>query len=220
MKLVDLTHIFTDAMPTYPGDPMSRIQQAAWLKKDGYADHLLSTGLHVGTHLDAPAHMIEGGKKIHELPLEMFSGKGVVVDVRRRKKIDMADMSFQQKLGSRIVLFYTGWSGKYEAKEYFTDFPVMTEALARELVKRKVKMVGLDTASPDLPAPRARQAGRAPFAVHKILLGAGILIIENLTNLEALLPHKHIEVYAFPLKLVADAAPARVVALVKQETCG
>lgn len=211
--IIDLTHTFTDAMPTYPSDPMATLRQSATLTKDGYVDHLLSTGLHVGTHIDAPAHMIEGGKKIHELSIELFSGKGVVVDARGKRALDVdlisgrSDLPFGKAgpVSGGVILFCTGFYKKIREPEYFTDFPMMTEALAKELVKRKVTMVGLDTPSPD----------RSPFAVHKILLGAGILIIENLTNLEALLPHKQFQILAFPIKLAADAAPARVVAMIR-----
>ncbi len=203
MRLVDLTHAFTDNMPTYPGDPKASMQQSARIEKEGYADHWLQTGMHVGTHIDAPAHMITGGKKVHELPLELFYGKGRVMDVRKRKRIDTGIQGYKNIEKEEVVFFCTGFSKKYHAKKYFTDFPVMTEALAKELVKRRIKMVGFDTPSPD----------KKPFAAHKILLGAGILIIENLMNLEALLGVPEFQVHAAPMKLSADAAPARVVAV-------
>ena len=66
-------------------------------------------------------------------------------------------------------------------------------------------LVGMDTPSPDAP----------PFPVHKIFLGSEILIIENLTNLESLVDLKNFTVAALPAKFHADAAPVRVVAMVK-----
>ena len=171
-------------MPTYPGDPVASLKQVAFVGKDGYADHALATTMHVGTHIDAPAHMIEGGKKIHELPLALFSGVGIVMDARDKQELSIELAARPSLTESKvqpypIVLFCTAFSKYYrhDSGKYFSDYPVMTEALARELIRLKVKLIGLDTPSPDRP----------PFAVHKILLGAGIPIIENLTNLEELL---------------------------------
>lgn len=206
MNIVDLTHTFTDAMPVYPGDQQASVRQIAAIDTDGYADHFLSTGLHVGTHIDAPAHMIAGGKKIHELPPEFFCGKGVLIDARGKEVLDakMLGQSGHASISDgTVVLFCTGWSSRFHTSEYFTGFPVMTEDVAEELVRRKIRMVGFDAPSPD----------RAPFSVHKILLGAGVLIIENLTNLEELLGVPQFEVRAFPVKIAADAALARVVAV-------
>ena len=204
MNIIGLTHAVTDIMPTYPGDPVPSLRQIASIEKDGYMNYVFSTGVHVGTHIDAPAHMIEGGKRIDKLRLDSFRGPGVLIDAREKKEMGIEILRNRDIERGDVVLFCTGFSKKYREKSYFTDFPVVAEALAKELVKLKVKMVGFDTGSPD----------RAPYAVHKILLGAGILIIENLTNLEALLPHRHFDVQAFPLNIVADAAPTRVIALV------
>lgn len=201
--LIDLTHPFTGTMPAYPGDPASSLKRVASIGKEGYIDYKLETTMHVGTHIDAPAHMIKGGKRIDELPLEMFRGTGVVVDSRGKRGLDIEILRDVEIEEGHIVLFCTGFSKKYRAPEYFTDFPVMTETLARELVEKKVKMIGLDTPSPD----------KAPFAVHKILLGAGVLIAENLTNLEALLKIKAFDVEAIPMRIAADAASARIMAL-------
>ena len=129
-----------------------------------------------------------------------------MVDVGGKGKLDIELLTRLKLVKDSIIFFCTGFSKHYREEKYFTDYPAMTEELARELVRRKVKMVGFDTPSPDLPTP--------PFSVHKILLGAGVLIIENLTNLEALLLHKTFTVAASPLNIAADAAPARVIALV------
>lgn len=205
MRIIDLTHPFTDLMPSYPGDPVPSLKQYASISKNGYADHTLQTTMHMGTHIDAPAHMIEGGKPIDELPFDLFYGKGVMVDARGRRNLDIEMLRDVEIKEGQMVLFCTGFSKKYHTPEYFTDFPVMTEALAHELVKRKVKMVGMDTPSPD----------KAPFVVHKILLSADILIAENLTNLEALFNIKAFDVEAIPMRIAADAAFARIMAIVK-----
>ncbi|KKW22014.1 MAG: hypothetical protein A2W52_03020 [Candidatus Taylorbacteria bacterium RIFCSPHIGHO2_02_49_25] len=205
MRIIDLTHPFTASMPAYPGDPKSGLKQIASVSKDGYADHKLETTMHAGTHIDAPAHTIEDGKRIDELPLESFRGRGMCIDARERKEIDAVLLKDCEIKKGDVVLFCTGFSKRYRDKDYLTDFPVMTEALAEELAERRIKMVGMDTPSPD----------KIPYTVHKILLGAGILIMENLANLEAFLEIKDFFVEAFPLRLAADAAPARIVAVIR-----
>jgi len=202
MKVVDLTHPISENTPVYPGDPMVQIKTSSEIGKDGYADHLVSFGTHVGTHMDAPAHMIPGGKKLGQFPIEKFVGSGTLIDVSKKKQIDNTSISNVKIREGDIVLFYTGWDSKYLDSQYFTEYPLLTESLARELVTKKVKIVGTDTCSPD----------KAPFSVHKILLGNEILIIENLTNLQKL-TNKNFIVYALPLASNLDGAQTRAIAV-------
>lgn len=188
-------------MPIYPGDPAPALAQVTSVEKDGCADHLVTTTMHVGTHIDAPLHMIHGGKKITDYPPETFFGRGVFVDVRGKDVIDASSVPANLLQPNDIVLFYTGWSDRYGEPGYFERYPDMTEALAGVLVRARVRMIGLDACSPDRP----------PYAVHTLLLSNDILIIENLTNLNQLLG-KHFNVCAFPMNIDADAAPARVIA--------
>jgi len=78
MKLIDLTHTFTSDMPVYPGDPKATLEQIAFIEKDTYNDHKLTTAMHVGTHMDASLHMHADGKKMDEINPERFFGKGVL----------------------------------------------------------------------------------------------------------------------------------------------
>jgi kynurenine formamidase len=91
--------------------------------------------------------------------------------------------------------------------DYYRSYPAISEATAWHLVKKGVKIIGMDSPSPDY----------APFNIHKILLNNNILIIENLTNLSALLPYREFELLAFPLKIEADSSPLRVVARIDNE---
>lgn len=206
MKLIDLTHTFTDKMPAYPGDPDPSLTQAASIGKEGYTDHLLHTLMHVGTHMDAPLHMIEGGKKMDQISIDKFTGKGVLVDARGKKNVDADLVENMHIEPGSIVLILTGQSSHYRTEKYFKDYPHLTEAFGRKMVELKVKIVGMDILSPDEPE----------FPVHKILLGNEVLIIENLTNLDQLVGVKDFEVMAFPVKLNADAAPVRVVAKINE----
>jgi kynurenine formamidase len=104
-----------------------------------------------------------------------------------------------------ILLINTGYYKKFRDADYYETYPEITEAFAREAVRLGVSMVGMDTPSPD----------RAPYLIHRILLGSDVLIIENLNNLDALKDIGAFEVFAFPVKIDIEAAQVRVVARVQ-----
>lgn len=203
MQYIDLTHPFSDNMPVYPGDPKSELKQIAGIATEGYVDHQLHTGMHVGTHIDAPLHMLEGGKRISDFPIEKFFGRGVLIDVRGKAQIGPELLTEQLQEGD-IVLFFTGFSDAFRTPDYYDTYPEISAAAAEALVAAKVAIAGMDTPSPDRP----------PFLSHKILLGKEVLIIENLTNLEQLLG-KAFDVIALPANFAAEAAPVRVVAQIR-----
>src|SRR6185369_3662253 len=80
--LLDLTVPLTEKTPVYPGDPVPKIEPAGILERDGYQDHVLHFGTHLGTHMDAPSHMVPDGKNLDAFPIERFSGRGVCISVR------------------------------------------------------------------------------------------------------------------------------------------
>jgi kynurenine formamidase len=208
MKLIDLTHTFTADMPVYPGDPKPQVTQAAHISKDGYNDCCLHGGMHIGTHMDAPWHMIAAGAKMSEIPVTQFFGRGVLVDACSAQTVEAARLDGVGLNKGDIVLVMTGWSARFRSPDYYGDFPTIEPAFAERLVAAQVSILGLDTPSPDRP----------PFAVHKILLSRNILIIENLTGLDALAGAGAFDVSAAPAKFDWDAAPVRVVAHLQDES--
>lgn len=204
MQYIDLTHTFDEKLPVYPGDLEPELTQSASLESDGYNEYTLKTGLHVGTHMDAPLHMIEGGKRLSEYPAEHLIGPGYLIDARGKTKIDVELFEQTHSLKHSIVLVMTGFNQYYREPRYYEAFPEFTLNFAQKLIDLGVKIVGSDTPSPD----------REPFAVHKLLLAKDILIIENLTNLELLVDTPNFEVIALPMKLRSEAAPVRVIAQV------
>lgn len=201
MKFIDLSVPVNEQTPAYPGDPKIKIEPAGIFAKDGYNDHFVSLGTHVGTHIDAPLHMVDGGKTLDQIPLEQFIGRGRLIeglDLETVKNTDIEE--------GDVILFQTGMIENYHDKTYFKDYLEIPKEVADYLVEKKIKMVGMDMASPDHP----------PFNIHRILLGAGILIIENLTNMSEL-AGKEFTVYALPIKLQLDGAPARVIAKINND---
>ncbi len=202
--IIDLSVKVDESTPVYPGDPKTRIKPAGILAKDGFQDHYVSIGTHVGTHIDAPAHMVEGGKTLDEIPTSSFIGRGRYIKVND-KSFNLQDVKDADIENGDIVLFHTGLAEVYGQPEiYFEEYPAIPEDIATYLINKRVKMVGVDMCSPDHP----------DFPIHKLLLGSEVLIIENLTNLDQL-DGKEFRVIALPINLQIDGAPARVIAETK-----
>ncbi len=201
-RYIDLSHPISHAMPFYPGDQPVSLEQIATLEEQGHSNFLLTTGMHSGTHIDGPMHQTSSLTRIAELPMDLFAGKGFLVNVVGQKIIDLPESAFNHLEPGSVVLFHTGFDQYFNQKAYYLSYPTISENTAVLLVKKQVKIVGMDSPSPDY----------APYKIHNILLNNRVLIIENLTNLSALLPYPNFEVLAFPLKIRADSAPVRVVA--------
>ncbi len=199
--LIDLTRLTTHGMPVYPGDTPPRLLESVHFDEHQCVNHEFQGSMHVGTHMDGPMHMIKEGRKLCELPLDRFVGRGQLIDARGRKSLDMDLLVGKNLQAGDIVLFWTAWEEQFGTEDYYGAFPVLTEALAEKLVDLQVKIIGLDSPSPD----------REPYTVHRVLLQKEILILENLVNLSAL-DGKDFELTALPAKWDADSAPARVIA--------
>ena len=208
VAVIDLTRTLCDDMPVFPGDNPVRLKPAATIEKHGFTNYRIETGMHVGTHLDGPLHMIPGGMPLTDMPPERFVGRGVLVDARKCGEIIHSDILEPYSISQGdIVLFRTDWCAQFGTETYYFDYPVLEPRCADLLVQLKVNMIGLDFPSPD----------KAPFPVHQILLGNNILIIENLQGLANLKGVGKFRICALPLKLEADSAPARVIALTEED---
>jgi len=188
--IVDLSMPLSDETPVYPDDPPISVRLWAVIDRDGYYMNVLKMGEHSGTHVDAPAHFIPGGKTIDEMPLESFIGEGIVIDVRNGEgKVGLEEIPDDTYYG-KIVLFLT------EGRE-------LSPEVALFLVAEGVKAIGTDAMS------------IGDEAVHRILLSEEVPIFENLTNLEELLG-KNFTFLAFPLKIEGGSgSPVRAVAFLE-----
>ncbi len=211
MRYHDLTRMIEPAMPVYPDTDPPRFRVGASIEEQGFLEHEIVMFTHTGTHMDAPAHLIAGGKTLDEYPVDAFVGPACVVDARGvdggtigvealgpyRARIEAAD----------FVLFDTGWHSLWDSPGYFDGFPTLTPEAAQWLVDLGIKGVGVDAISVD-------PVGVSEMRVHNVLLGAEVLIIENLGSLDALIG----EDFAFscyPLRFRhADGSPVRAVAAV------
>jgi kynurenine formamidase len=204
MKIIDLTQSVTDEMQVYPGDKSPKLIQTHFIEKNNYSNFELTTGMHVGTHIDGPFHMIDSISTINLTSLQKSIGKACIIDIQHTT--EFSDIEIIKKIPKKcqILLFHTGRSKLFGTKEYFTNFPTISNKVAEHIASLGITMIGIDSSSPD----------NEPYEVHKILFKKGILIAENLTNLHLLLNKKTFEVFALPLKIEADSAPARVIAII------
>jgi arylformamidase len=214
MRVVDLSRVVYDGMPKIPALPEVRVERCFSLEK-GHALNVTAISLpcHAGTHVDAPAHVIPGGKTIDELPLEAFVGPGAVIAVNKKggeevKAADLEGAGMPVRAGD-ILMLYTGWDEKFDTPDYNLH-PYLSLDAAEWIVERGVKLLGIDCITVDLPTP-LRPKG-FDFPVHRALLGNGVLIAENVANLGAIVGKKT-RILALPLGVKgSDAGHARIVA--------
>ncbi|MDQ5890795.1 MAG: hypothetical protein QG604_669 [Candidatus Dependentiae bacterium] len=176
----------------------------------------LSTGL--GTHIDAPAHCVPGGKTVDQIAFSRFFAPIVVINVADKAHdtyiISAADiLAFEKEHGPigayHHVFFHTGWSRHWTTPEHYQNechFPTLSPEAARLIVARQPYSVGIDTTSVDRP-------GGNQYPAHEILLQNDCYIIENLTSLDKV-PATGAMGLMLPLILVgAVEGPARVIAI-------
>ncbi|MDO8554608.1 MAG: cyclase family protein [Candidatus Micrarchaeota archaeon] len=203
MKVFDLTLPFDEHSPVFPGAPNPKISNLLTIEKNGFNELILSFPSHTGTHIDAPFHCIKNGKKLSDFDISYFVGNAIVFDCKNQKEILLSDSELSIIKEDDFVFFNTGYSDNYLKPGYFSEYPVISEKTADALVAKKVRVVGLDSPSPD----------KEPFKIHNILLGKNIPIIENLFNLSKVTINRF-KCIISPLNIKnGDGAPCRVIAM-------
>ncbi len=196
-SMVDLTHDLHRDMPFWPGTAPFVIERLADYDK-GYRMHRFSLWENIGTHIDAPAHFIEGGRSVHELGLNDLVAPVAVINVQDRVALDpdyqlsVQDVLTWEEQNGRVrpgslVVMNTGWYKKFsDPKAYINQdetgvlhFPGFSAAAAQLLVERDIAGIGIDTLSLD-------PGNDLSFPVHKVILEAGKFQVENMNNLDAL----------------------------------
>jgi len=215
MKIIDLTLTVSDKIPTFPGSPQPSFIPWENVKEDGYNLELLFLSTHTGTHMDAPYHFLEKGAKIHEISLKKLVSEAVLIQSKKKggESITKTDIQKFEKKHGKIasfssVIFYTGWQKNLQKKYYFTKNPGLSVSAAKYLASKKINLVGIDSPSIDLGKD-------SKFSVHQIFAKKGMLIVENLANLEKIKSSKF-HLVVLPLKLKnATGSPVRAIAFVE-----
>jgi kynurenine formamidase len=215
-EIIDLSiPMKSQGTSVFPGYPMPLKATMTTMADTGWYSYLWTFVEHSGTHVDAPAHVVEGALPVDRVPLNTYIGRGAVLDLRGKPshysitKDDVLGELRKKGLDGKagpgwILLLNTGWTAKTGTPQWL-EYPELSQAAAEFIAGLKVNAVGLDSPSPDY----------APLPTHKILLSKGIAIFENLTNLDQVMTKEFIFVGA-PIPLVdGSASPVRAFALVQ-----
>lgn len=204
MPIVDLTIPLVDGIASYPGEPGGAFIQFASIKEQGFLSHQLLLYSHGGTHVDAPSHFLPQGSDVMAMRLDSLIGPAIVADVPTYSaEIQLSDIHWprEPQAGDRILL-RTGWGSHWGQPDYFSDSPNLSIAVAQYLSDKGIALLGIEMPTPNTDEPQA---------IHEILLGHDIIIIEGLINLEKIAGSEGVLI-CLPLAAVGlDGAPARVV---------
>lgn len=203
-EYIDLTQTITHGIPVFPGEQSPSIIQDVSPEDTGFVTHRMESNFHSGTHMDAAWHAKADSVSIDLFPISNFVAKAYVIDVNGLKVIHMQPEWEAIFNAHEAILFHTGYSHNWLAESYYLEYPVFDNSVAIALAKAKVRIVGFDSPSPDI----------SPFDFHKIYLREGRFMIENMTNLHLLLNETKITLFAFPLKVKAEASLIRAVACI------
>ena len=206
MPIYDITVPIRSGMPVYEGDPGIDIQPWSALAKGDSANvSFLHFGAHTGTHVDAPAHFIEGARRVDALSLETLIGPARVVQVPD----DVNEIGLDFLAGCDLdqverVLFHTR-NSSFWSEGFRKDFTHLSPEAAQKLVDQGVKLVGTDYLS-------IEKFHSGHHRTHLALLSKNVVIVEGL-NLSEVSAGDY-ELICLPLKIAdgaGDGAPARVV---------
>ncbi len=217
MRIIDLSAVL-DNRTTLPPTVKQRVEfttfhhpgpghwQASWA----------SISVHSAAHVDSPLHVIAGAPVIGEIALEKVIGELLVLDLTdkchadariTRADLERFDADFHE---GDIVMLKTGWSDRvWGTEDYWTKGPWVDADAANYLVEKRPKAVVFDC----FEELGARNPDFKPddFVMHRILLGAGIILVEGTCNVHQLTKQRYKQFFAAPIKMMeAEAAPARI----------
>lgn len=196
-RLVDLSHEFREDFPAFPGAPPTSRETVVTIPANGFYGQVWTIWEHICTHMDVPAHFIEGGRTSPEFALDELVAPIVVVDISRRAAgepdtvVTPDDLErFERRYGRiprhAVVAMYSGWEARAGSVEAYrnTDatgtmrFPGFgKDAVDWLLERRRIRGIGVDTMSLD-------NGSSSSFDVHLTVLGADRYGVENLRNLK------------------------------------
>lgn len=222
-RVVDLTHAYDGAFPTFDGNPGILYEPAVRFAESGYQLWKLTVFEHTGTHIDAPLHFTEDGASVDELAPESLVCPLCIVDIRAKAMddanamVEVADIDAWVSANGAIppgacVAMNSGWAAKVGDPLYRNTpdgafaFPGFSKAATDRLAEMGAAAIGVDTLSLD-------PGNSADFAVHYSWLPGGRYGIENLANLDGLPAAGATLVVGAPKHKGGTGGPARVMAL-------
>lgn len=193
-RMVDLSYTMEMNMPFWPTQPEYKASVVETYEEGGESFHqAIRISEHTGTHIDAPKHFIPGGRSVDQLDPRTVMGRGVTIHAENLEPCGLLSLEqikeFEAENGEikagDIIMIRFGWEDKYaiapEDKGFLKDWPGLSGEAAQYLAGKDVAVVGCDTLALDA-------FGVKKYICHEILLGKGIPIMENLSNLSVLPP--------------------------------
>lgn len=206
---IDLTLPVRDGMNLFPG-LTSFESESSISETTGALTREFTSSSHQGTHVDAPAHYVEDGATLGDLPIDLWHGEAVVVDLRRyrgeRITGEVLD-DHAEHVGSddRVVLLTGDVDEHFGDEGFFDNAATLTPDAADWLVKRGVALVANDFLTEGLDDPDR--------PVHRTILGAGVPIVEYLCHADAVADLGRVDFTCLPLHFPDfEASPVRAVA--------
>ena len=209
-KILDITQILYSECPTSPASRPPVFYEEQSFYRDGFVGERINMNVHTSTHMDAPRHFIENGEAIDQLGTWRLQGRAVVADLR---KIGASPVTGEHLLPMETVvrkgdwlILYTGWSREYgKTNRYVMDYPYISVSAAEWIADHALNGVCTD----------GLRAGGTPegtgFPPHHIILGAGIIIVEEVKLDDRILEEPEWYLTAYPLRLKDfGGSPARV----------
>ena len=209
MKVIDLTHTIKEDMPVYPGTEKPKLEVASTYERDMFKETLFTMFSHTGTHIDPPAHIIEGMPTLDSFGAEQFVGRGLVIDCRGLKEGEEITLellkAYKDLDKADFLLFNTGWDKRWGDKSYFEGFPCLSIEALDYIIAGSYKGIGFDTISLDPVNSLTR---------HKRLFSQKAIInVENLKNLD-LCGTDPFDFVCLPMKTEnSDGAPCRAIGI-------
>jgi len=207
MRIIDLSLTVRAGMRGVDFEPRTTMAD------QGYNTRVLHLYSHAATHVDAPLHFVDGGRTIDRLDLDKCVGPAWVADLGEVEPralttvADLGDLADRIGPGDRLLLA-TGWSRRVDQPEYRDELPRVSLELARWLADRQVALLGVEP--PSVADVNDREE---LIAVHRVLLEAGVVVVEGLAHLRAL-TRERVTFIALPLKIDGgDGTPVRAIAI-------
>ncbi len=212
MKITDLSYELDDSCMTCGTAWHEKVSLTplGTISEVGRNTHRIVMGSHSGTHMDAPLHFIDGADGINRADLEKICGPCSIVDMTEKTEDQIVEKQDIETLTiAERMLFRFDWFRNWKTDRFYKGYPYFSIGAARMLVDGGMKVIALDTPSPD----SGKSLGKGNDSpVHKLFLENGVTIIEYLTQTDRLDPCKSYQLVALPLKLKdCDGSPARVI---------
>jgi kynurenine formamidase len=220
-KIIDLTHRLFPEVPSWDGNCGFELKLTLDYEDctppDLFRKHNLKMESGIGTHIDAPAHVIPNGRTIDKLELKELITDCIVIDVSSEANevyvimpevVEKFEKEYGEIKSNSFVIFYTGWDKRWSDRDKYTNnhkFPSVDISTSELLLKRNIAGLGIDTLSAD--------TGADGFPVHRAVLGADKYLVENVANVKEL-PPVGAKSLALPIKISGGTeAPIRLIAL-------